>query len=83
VFRLIVPVFRHITHSLVLMLVILASDEYGSAGAGGMRIRLLYDRHIEQENNDSMDETIPSSSTVKSHLTDKYVIQFKVSILSK
>ena len=31
--------------------------------------RLLYDRHIEQENNNSMDENI-----LKSHFTDKYVL---------
>ncbi|UJR21156.1 hypothetical protein I4U23_024255 [Adineta vaga] len=40
-------------------------------GRGG---RLLYDRRIEQENNDSIDETIPSLSTVKSHFTDKSVL---------
>ncbi|CAF1140966.1 unnamed protein product [Adineta steineri] len=40
-------------------------------GRGG---RLLYDRHIEQENNDSIDETISSSSKVKSHFTDKPIL---------
>ena len=43
---------------------------------------MLYDRHIEQENNDSIDETISPLSTVKSHFTDKYVVTFKVGTLS-
>jgi hypothetical protein len=56
----------------------LACSERGHLGKRRIRVgrggRLLYDRHIEQENNDSMIEPISYSSTIKSYFTDKPVL---------
>ncbi|CAF3404982.1 unnamed protein product [Rotaria sp. Silwood1] len=58
----------------------LACSERGHLGKRRVRIgrggRLLYDRHIEQENNDCMNEIHSFSSTTKSHFTDKPILWY-------
>ncbi|CAF2410941.1 unnamed protein product [Rotaria sp. Silwood2] len=58
----------------------LACSERGHLGKRRVRIgrggRLLYDRHIEQENKDSMNTIHPFSSTNKSHFTDKPILWY-------
>ncbi|CAF0922089.1 unnamed protein product [Rotaria sordida] len=58
----------------------LACSERGHLGKRRVRIgrggRLLYDRHIEQENNNSMNEIHNFSLTSKSHFTDKPILWY-------